>query len=86
MPVTRLLLGLLLSALVVLGAAPMAGADPLAQPTETVAPTGPTLEPAPTEEDAARSKNKLVIGLTAVVLLGIVIYGNRVRAKRHKKK
>lgn len=85
MPVTRLLLGLMLSALVVLGAAPTAGAEPWAQPTDTVAPTGPTLEPAPTEDDAARSKNKLVIGLTAAVLLGIVIYGNRVRAKRRKK-
>jgi hypothetical protein len=81
--VTRLLIGLFLTALVVLGGGSAATAAPVAQPTETVAPTGPTLDPA-TENDAARDKNKLIIGVTAVVLLGIVVYGNRVRAKRRK--
>ncbi|WP_436492189.1 hypothetical protein [Actinokineospora sp. HUAS TT18] len=80
---TRLLIGLFLTALIVLGGGSAATATPFAQQTETVAPTGPTLDPA-TNNDAATSKKKLVIGVTAAVLLGIVIYGNRVRAKRRK--
>ncbi|MGQ0838375.1 hypothetical protein [Actinokineospora sp.] len=88
MPVrmTRLLLGVLLAALVTLGAAPLAAA--VAQPPATDAPltdapAGPRLDP-PTEADAAKSKDKLIIGVTALVLLGVVVYGNRVRAKRRK--
>ncbi|MDQ3578785.1 MAG: hypothetical protein M3443_14575 [Actinomycetota bacterium] len=85
---TRLLIGLLLGVVVLLGAAPAAAAsataEPVAaQPPPTTAPAGPQLDQ-PTEEDAEKSKNKLIIGITAVVLLGVVVYGNRYRAKRRK--
>ncbi|TCO65573.1 hypothetical protein [Actinocrispum wychmicini] len=48
------------------------------------APPGPDIPKAPTVDDAAQSKDKLVIGVVAVVLLGIVIYGHRLRSKRKK--
>lgn len=57
---------------------------PYAQQTAT-APPGPSLEPQPTEQDAASSRQRLVIGIVAVVLLGIVILGHRARRKRAKK-
>lgn len=85
---TRLLLGLLLGVAVLLPAAPTATATAdtaavAAQGPATTAPAGPELAP-PTQEDAETSRRKLVIGVTAIVLLGLVIYGNRVRAKRQK--
>ncbi|ALG13676.1 hypothetical protein AOZ06_48545 [Kibdelosporangium phytohabitans] len=61
-----------------------AGLAPYAQQTAT-APAGPDITPAPTTEDAADSKQRLVIGIAAVVLLGIVILGHRARRKRMKK-
>ena len=48
------------------------------------APPGPNIPQAPTIQDAAQSKDKLVIGVVAIVLLGIVIYGHRLRSKRKK--
>ncbi|MBP2322762.1 hypothetical protein JOF56_003147 [Kibdelosporangium banguiense] len=57
---------------------------PFAQQTAT-APAGPTIETPPTEQDAANSRQRLVIGVIAVVLLGIVILGHRARAKRKAK-
>jgi hypothetical protein len=57
---------------------------PYAQQTAT-APAGPTIAPQPTEEEAASSRQRLVIGIAAVVLLGIVILGHRARRKRAKK-
>ena len=48
------------------------------------APPGPDIQPAPTEQDAASAKNRLVVGVAAVVLLGIVILGRRMRSKRQK--
>ncbi|MDQ3404349.1 MAG: hypothetical protein M3548_13310 [Actinomycetota bacterium] len=80
---TRLLIGLLLGVVVLLGAAPATAEPVAAQPPPTTAPAGPQLDQ-PTEEDAEKSKNKLIIGITAVVLLGGVVYGNRYRAKRRK--
>jgi hypothetical protein len=60
-------------------AAPV-GVPALAQP----APPGPDIPKAPTVDEAAQSKDKLVIGVAAIVLLGIVILGHRVRSKRKK--
>jgi hypothetical protein len=57
---------------------------PYGQQTAT-APAGPTIETPATEQDAANSRQRLVIGITAVVLLGIVILGHRARAKRRAK-
>jgi hypothetical protein len=49
----------------------------------TTAPAGPKLTP-DTEADQAESKRKLILGITAVVLLGIVIWGRSVRRKKQK--
>lgn len=57
---------------------------PFGQQTAT-APAGPTIETPPTEQEAADSRQRLIIGITAVVLLGIVILGHRARAKRKAK-
>jgi hypothetical protein len=65
----------------------IAAQDPLtvvAQPPGTTTP-GPDVPTAPTVQDAQKSKNKLVLGVSAVVLLGIVILGHQARAKRRKK-
>ncbi|WP_424189524.1 hypothetical protein ACOBQX_13105 [Actinokineospora sp. G85] len=73
----------LLSALLV--GAPLAASAAAAQPAPpaTTAPAGPTID-TPDEADAEKSRNNLVVGVAAIVLLGIVIYGNRVRAKKKK--
>ena len=48
-------------------------------------PPGPVLDPAQTDKaNTEKTKNKLVAGLIAVVLLGIVIWGRRVRSKKAK--
>ncbi|GLZ38582.1 hypothetical protein [Actinokineospora sp. NBRC 105648] len=70
---TRLLLVVLLGVLMTL-TAPLASA-------QTTAPSGPEIVAPQVSGDA---KSKLVVGITAAVLLGIVVYGNRVRAKRKK--
>ncbi|MFJ1761916.1 hypothetical protein ACIOD2_16455 [Amycolatopsis sp. NPDC088138] len=52
---------------------------------QTQAP-GPVLDPAQTDKaNTEKTKNKLVAGLVAVVLLGIVIWGRRIRSKKAKK-
>ncbi|CAM3618721.1 hypothetical protein KIPE111705_17060 [Kibdelosporangium persicum] len=68
------------------GAATAAPAQlaPYAQQTAT-APPGPTIDTPPTEQDAANSRQRLVIGIAAIVLLGIVVLGHRARRKRAKK-
>lgn len=53
-----------------------------AAPGDT-APSGPELKP-DTEADKAESRRKLVMGITSVVLVGIVIWGRSVRRKRKK--
>jgi hypothetical protein len=63
---------------------PLAQLAPYAQQTAT-APAGPTIETPPTEQEAADSRQRLIIGVTAVVLLGIVILGHRARSKRKAK-
>ncbi|MGW5052843.1 hypothetical protein [Actinokineospora sp. NPDC004072] len=79
------LLGVTLLGAVALG--PTATAAPAERPVAqqtTTAPPGPTLNP-PTEGDAADSRRKVVFTVTALVLVGLVVYGNRVRRKRAKK-
>jgi hypothetical protein len=59
-----------------------AGAAPVL--AQTQAP-GPVLDPAQTDKaNTEKTKNKLIAGLVAVVLLGIVIWGRRVRSKKAK--
>jgi hypothetical protein len=59
-----------------------AGAAPVL--AQTQAP-GPVLDPAQTDKaNSEKTKNKLVAGLVAVVLLGIVIWGRRIRSKKTK--
>jgi hypothetical protein len=57
-----------------------------APPTTTAPSTAPKVEldKPETEADQAESKRKLVMGVTSVVLLGVVIWGRSVRRKRRK--
>jgi len=49
-------------------------------------PPGPVLDPSQTDKaNSEKTKNKLIAGLVAVVLLAIVIWGRRVRSKKAKK-
>jgi hypothetical protein len=92
--VTRILVMALLALLVALpggtaamaaepaGPAVTAGAQqPTVDPPPT-APPGPTLTP---EQESAKSRQKLVIGIIAVILLAIVIVGRSARNKARKK-
>lgn len=48
-------------------------------------PPGPVLDPAQTDKaNSEKTRNKLIAGLLAVVLLGIVIWGRKIRSKRAK--
>ncbi|WP_086841470.1 hypothetical protein [Amycolatopsis kentuckyensis] len=48
-------------------------------------PPGPVLDPAQTDKaNTEKTRNKLIAGLIAVVLLGIVIWGRKIRSKRAK--
>lgn len=48
-------------------------------------PPGPVLDPSQTDKaNSEKTKNKLIAGLVAVVLLAIVIWGRRVRSKKAK--
>ncbi|HEV2783105.1 MAG TPA: hypothetical protein VGX25_27300 [Actinophytocola sp.] len=93
--VTRVLIVALLALLVGLPGAVVAAsasAGPVAvigldQPTtQPVPPTtarpGPALTPG---QESAKSRQKLVIGLFAAILLGIVVVGRRAHIKRLKK-
>lgn len=52
--------------------------------TQTQAP-GPVLDPAQTDKaNAEKTKTKLIAGLVAVLLLGIVVWGRRIRSKKAK--
>ena len=60
-------------------------ADALLVPVQTP-PPGPVLDPAETDKaNSEKTKNKLVAGGVAVVLLGIVVWGRRIRTKKRKK-
>jgi hypothetical protein len=83
---TTLLLAVFVVLSVSLPGAPQAGAATAAHTRQvpvTTAPAGPTIN-APTEADSAKSRDNLIVGAVAIVLLGIVVYGNRVRAKKKK--
>ncbi|GAB2752676.1 hypothetical protein [Amycolatopsis magusensis] len=83
-----LLPAVLLGLLVLLPAPALAAPEPVAAVSVVLTqdpPPGPVLDPA--ESDRAnneKTKNQLIAGGTAVVLLGIVLWGRRVRAKRRK--
>jgi len=94
--VTRLLVVTLLGVLVALLPAAYAAAVPtdrefglvLRQPTgPSTEPSAPTVDltPAETEADRKETQRKLVMGITSVVLVGIVIWGRSVRRKKRKK-
>ncbi len=69
----------------VTSAAATAHVSALLLPTQSV-PPGPVLDPAETDRaNSEKTKNKLVAGGVAVVLLGIVVWGRRIRAKKRKK-
>ncbi|MGW3964055.1 hypothetical protein ACWED2_29870 [Amycolatopsis sp. NPDC005003] len=61
-----------------------AHASPVLVPAQTQ-PPGPVLDPAQTDKaNTEKTRNKLIAGLIAVVLLGIVIWGRKIRSKRAK--
>lgn len=67
------------------GAASAAPAGTVPYARQTTAPPGPAIDTPPTEQDSNDTRQRLVIGIVAVVLLGVVILGHRTRAKRKKK-
>ncbi|MBK1788816.1 hypothetical protein JHE00_31190 [Prauserella sp. ASG 168] len=81
-----------MSALVV-GAPSSVSASPVtvgpvaaAAPALAQAEPGPTLDDPQTEADARNSRSKLIVGVAAALLLGIVIWGRHVRSKKKAKK
>ncbi|PXY37453.1 hypothetical protein BA062_05875 [Prauserella flavalba] len=82
-----------LAGVLILGvpSATASAAPATAQPVVAAAPAltqtepGPVLDPQ-NEADARNSRNKLVVGVAAAVLLGIVIWGRHIRSKKKPKK
>ncbi|KDN18347.1 hypothetical protein [Amycolatopsis rifamycinica] len=63
----------------------VAHAAPVLLPAQTTVNPGPVLDPAQTDRaNTEKTKNKLIAGLLAVALLGIVIWGRKIRSKRAK--
>jgi len=66
----------------------VAGQQPTPPPTgpTTAATTAPTidLDKPETEADRAERKRKIVMGVTSVVLVGIVIWGRHIKRKKAK--
>ncbi|MGK3205360.1 hypothetical protein [Amycolatopsis sp. MEPSY49] len=61
-----------------------AAVGPVLAQTQTQ-PPGPVLDPAQTDKaNTEKTKNKLIAGVVAVALLGIVIWGRRIRSKKAK--
>lgn len=55
-------------------------------PTPTQGQPGPLIDPENNERaDSERTKNKLIVGAVTVALLGIVVWGRRIRSHRRKK-
>ncbi|RSM54232.1 hypothetical protein DMH03_35940 [Amycolatopsis sp. WAC 01376] len=49
------------------------------------APPGPVLDPAETDKaNSQETKNKIIAGVAAAILLGLVILGRRARSKKKK--
>ncbi|MEU6643804.1 hypothetical protein ABZ863_14795 [Saccharomonospora sp. NPDC046836] len=82
-------LAVLVGALAVGGPAAAVAAEPVAAVapalTQETAEPGPTLDPQ-TEADARKTRSRLVVGVAAAALLGIVVWGRHVRSKRKKTK
>ncbi|WP_233519961.1 hypothetical protein [Prauserella sp. PE36] len=58
-----------------------------AGPALTQAEPGPVLDPEQQDEaDARNSRSKLIVGVAAAVLLGIVVWGRHIRNKKKPKK
>lgn len=65
----------------------VAGQQPTPPPTgPSTATSAPTVEldPADSEADRQESRNKLIMGITSAVLVGIVIWGRSIRRKKAK--
>jgi len=68
---------------VAVSAGHFAQAGPVAE--QTTAPPGPRIDPAENDKaNAEKTKSKIVVGVLAVVLAGIVIWGRSIRKKRRK--
>lgn len=72
-------------------AAAIPAASPVIMQAATVhevpsqAPPGPVLDPAETDKaNSQETKNKIIAGVIAVVLLGLVVLGRRARSKKKK--
>ncbi|AUI63500.1 hypothetical protein [Amycolatopsis sp. BJA-103] len=89
------LAGLLIAGLVV--CAPVAQAGEIQAPAPVImqaaavqdvlsqAPPGPVLDPAETDKaNSQETKNKVIAGIAAAILLGLVILGRRSRSKKKK--
>ncbi len=94
---SRLVIVALLGLFLAIPVAPVAVAEPagsddaaVVQPPSSTAPASTTQGGGPgridteTEADEAESRRKLVLGVTSVVLLGLVVWGRNVRRKRKK--
>ncbi|HET6502328.1 MAG TPA: hypothetical protein VFG87_16355 [Amycolatopsis sp.] len=58
-------------------------AGPVAQ--QTPAPPGPRIDPAETAKaNAEQTKSKIIVGVIALVLAGLVVWGRSIRRKRRK--
>jgi hypothetical protein len=65
----------------------VAGQQPTPPPTgPTAATSAPTIDLDPAEQEAkkAEQRRKLVMGITSVVLVGIVIWGRSIKRKKAK--
>ncbi|WP_414935750.1 hypothetical protein [Amycolatopsis sp. cmx-11-51] len=89
------LAGLIAAGLVVCAPAAPSSAVPAASPVimqagtvhevPSQAPPGPVLDPAETDKaNSQETKNKIIAGVIAVVLLGLVVFGRRARSKKKK--
>lgn len=63
---------------------PVTAAAPVAQQSPTPAP-GPRIDPVENKKaNAEKTKSKVIVGVIAVVLAGIVFWGRMIRHKRKK--
>jgi hypothetical protein len=57
--------------------------SPVAQ--QATAPPGPRIDPADTAKaNAQKTKTKIIVGIIALVLAGIVVWGRSIRRKKRK--
>lgn len=66
--------------------APEKKAPAQSKPKPSQADPGPLIDPENSERaNSERTKNKLIVGGVTVVLLGIVLWGRRIRSNRRRK-